>query len=197
MTFAEVAPIIGVLAGGVVGAGGALLRGWFDQRGDRSREARQREQDAAAQARSALTKLLLMEPDPDFDRRREEYRLQRSQRYEDAMEVGEPDQAAMASWSDTRGELIMIVDSAAGDFRSRELRERLTEACDMLWLSDGPEKYAHQMEPRTRNIAVRHARDCVAAFRRGDGLPGRPKEFTDTLDLVRVYMDELEANSRS
>jgi hypothetical protein len=56
----------------------------------------------------------------------------------------------MASWAEKRGQLIMMVESMAGDFRDRDLRERLTEICDMLWLSDGPEKYTHQMEARTR-----------------------------------------------
>lgn len=199
--------MVGVVVGGLLTGGFGVLNAGIQRKAARATEdrtllekldaeRRQREAAASAQAREALSKLLLMDRDPDYRRRVEEYRRIRAGDFEAVEHLGELDESSLASWEQARHTLIMAVDTAAGDFGDQELRSRLNEICDMLRLYEGPEKHAHQMEPRTRYLAARHGFDCLGAFRRGEDLPSRSKEYTDTLALVQVYLDELESNSR-
>jgi hypothetical protein len=207
VNFAEVGPLVGVVVGGVLTGGFGVLNARIQRKTTRATEdralvekldseRRQREAAASAQARDALSKLLLMDPDPDHRRRVEAHRHIRAGDVEALEKLGEPDESSVASWKEARHTLIMAVDTAAGDFGDQELRSRLNEICDMLRLYEGPEKYALQMEPRTRYLAARHGFDCLGAFRRGEDPPARTKEYTDTLDLVQVYLDEMESYSR-
>lgn len=165
-------------------------------------ERRQREGSASAQARDALSKLLLLKRDPDYDRRVAEYRLERRRSLSEAdyvrelERIGEPDEVAMAAWQEERDALVMAVDTAAVDLSDQDLRTRLNEVCDMLRFYDGPERHAHQMEHRTRYLAARYGFECLGGFRRGDSLPERSQDYRQTLGFVQIYLDEMEMNTR-
>jgi len=73
---------------------------------------------------------------------------------------------------------------------------RVSEVCEILRLYGGPEKYRRQSEFRTRYIVVSDALNCIGAFRRGEPLPDRSKDYTNTYDSAMVYLDEMEMNSR-
>ncbi len=176
--------MVGVVVGGLLTGGFGVLNARIQRKAARATEDRTLVEKLDAERRQREA------------RRVEEYRRIRAGDFEAVEHLGEPDESSLASWEEARHTLIMAVDTAAGDFGDQELRSRLNEICDMLRLYEGPEKYAHQMEPRTRYLAARHGFDCLGAFGRGEDLPARSKEYTDTLALVQVYLDELESDSR-
>src|SRR6266508_824683 len=177
--------LAGAVTGGLITGMTSLFGEWRQHR--RGLHAEQRAQEAAVEAErrsrgdaamgravDSLSKLLLLGPSPD----------------------PHGPIAAVGPRESARGDLVLVVDVASIDVNGDELRERLEEACRTMRLSDGPEKYAHQSETYTRSLAVRHALACIGAYRGGRPLPDRPKEYVDTLALVSIYLEELDANSR-
>lgn len=148
-------------------------------------EQRARAAVATARASESLAKLLLLDQRPDVCNEDE-------QRGE---EPGPSAEVASAAWRRTQDDLLTSVDVAALDIADIDLRSRLDEVGQIFRYHEGPQHYIRQSEYRTRYIAVRHALACIGAFRRGDALPARSKEYVNTHEYVTIYLDMLEANS--
>jgi hypothetical protein len=160
-------------------------------------ERRAREINATALAKESLIKLLLLKEDPDADRVRQINRRVRlgQSRNQVVAELSE-DNDAIDEWHRTRDSLIFAVDAASQDIANEEFRMRLSEACDVLRFYRGPENQARQPESRTRYIVISYALKCIGAFRRGDPLPDKSKDYSDTCEFAMLYLEELEMNSR-
>lgn len=160
-------------------------------------ERRAREMNATALANESLVKLLLLDRDPDADRQRQfDRRLNKGENPRQVSAELPPDEEAINEWHRMRDSLITAIDAASQDITNKELRIRISEACKVLRLYNGPEHHARQSESRTRQIVVSDALSCIGAFRRGDPLPERSIAYSNTHEFAMLYLEEIEMNSR-
>ncbi len=144
---------------------------------------------ATGRAIDALSSLLDLGGKPDWDRER------RIWAGKDPGELDADGQAAVDAWDNRRSELLRVVKVAILDIGDAEVRERLKEAVQMLELWAGPMQHIRQSEGRTRYLVANEALVAVGAFRRGDPLPERSRDYLETKEFADLYLEELELNA--
>jgi hypothetical protein len=179
--------LIGVLVGGAVSAGTAMLLYRRQRRDALDAERRAREMAATSRIQDAVASLLGLEPGPD-----EVYDRAASRRYRRGKSTDDrppaPDPVRVDEWHRRRDDLLLTLETARLDLSSESLRARLERAQRALRNPSGPWDIEHQPESMTRRIVCRHVLECVGAFRRGDPLPSEPKEFTGTIASVDEWI---------
>lgn len=155
--------LIGVVVGGLIATVGTIWAQWMQTRATVSAEVRAREVAASSTVIDVLVQLLQLPDEPPEDQN--------------------PD-AATTPWHARRQQLLLTLSTSAQDLRQDKLRDRLDEVHRLLSLAQAAWNLAGQTEPQTRQIACRHALDCVGAFRRRAALPDRPDDFTATATMI-------------
>lgn len=145
--------------------------------------------DATTRAIDTFSRLRELNPKPDADRDRRDYRGK------DVPELTGDEQAAVEEWGRQRDDLLREVYVATLDIGDAMLRSRLREAHQTLQLWRGPMKYALQGEHETRYIVTEDALEAIGAFRRGDPAPEASGDYRSTVGFALDWRDEWESNA--
>jgi hypothetical protein len=152
--------MVGVIIGGAITTMGTIATQRLQIKTTLAAEERAREISASTTVLSALSQLFQLPDEPNMS--------------------GD-------EWHRRRQDLLLLLDTASQDLRSKDLRSRLAEARDMMERHTAAAALTVQAEARTRSIACAHAVACLGAFRRGEPLPDRPATYTQTIDAIHEW----------
>ena len=191
----ELLPLVGVLVGGFLSTGTAMLL-YRRQRRDAEEEGRRtRETAATSRIEEALVSLMGLGRRPDELRELEkDHRYLRGESLDGL--PAEPEETIRQEWDRRREELLLVFETASMDLSSEASRSRLERAQRAFLWYHGPWSIERQTESATRRIVSRHALECVGAFRRGDPLPAEPKQFTSTVGDVDEWIWQQDEQDR-